>query len=221
MTGWQDRLLGTTRCPWPVLTSCAQPTIPDPVTVFDYGSQSVEADMSTSQVVGSGLIADMPSGEYSHGRVLLTAARFDVDTTVHAGADVLIPGEVNVVAALSDTTIDGVARDQGWALYTFSVPGVGEVSQVGTVPPLPSTAGGSVVQQGGKTWMVFPMSPVEIQQSESENHVATIIYDVYESFRWSDQDGTDYEVDVFDSEVAGTTEPVMNFGATGYHFEYE
>lgn len=187
---------------------------PNPVTVFDHGDQYVEVDMTASTLVGTGDLTQIPPNLYSHGRALLTMTRFDVNTTVHVNP-VAVPGTVTVTAALSDTTIDGQGRSQGWVQYTFNI--AGGVTTVGTLPQLPSTAGGTIVQEGGNTWLVFPLdTPMLIIPAPGTDHSATIIYQIFESFRWEDQNGNGYTADVFDAAADGAHEPVMNFGATDY-----
>jgi hypothetical protein len=196
-------------------------TDPNPVTVFDYGENYMEVDMSQNTEVGSVALADIPFNFYSHGRVLLKMTRFDVETTVHATmppAD--LPGTVTVVAALSDALIDNVQRSQDWVQYTFNV--MGGITTTGTLPELPSTGGGTVVKENGRLWLVFPLTGgLTIDPLPTQDHSATIIYEIYESFRWQDEQETNYTDDVFDSNADGSTEPVMNFGATGYQINVQ
>ena len=71
--------------------------------------------------------------------------------------------------------------------------------------------------------MTFPMiPPIEIEPAAPADVTATITYETYESFRWAEQDEPGYAIGAFDTDaLAGTFEPVMNFGATGYRIDVE
>lgn len=191
------------------------PGDPAPVTVFDHGQKPVEVNLLSETLGGSRPLAELPPGTYSHGRVLLTHARFAVAAVVHAGSGVLLPGDISSVVALSDGTIDGKPWTQGQATFSFA-----GFTVPGTVPALPSTAGGTIVSSGGRTWLVFPFPEPLAVGSSGADHKATIIYQVYESFRWQDQDKAGYQPKTFDVDpLAMSFEPVLNFGATGYSIE--
>jgi hypothetical protein len=194
------------------------PSDPAPVTVFDHGATPVDVDLLGTTLAGSAKIAALPAGTYTHGRVLLTHATFTVAATVHAG--VPWPGDIRVVTALSDTTIDGKSWTQGQTTFTF-IAGTIQQTVPGVIPPLPSTGGGSVVQVGGKTWMIFPFpTPLTLYPALTQSYQGTMIYKVFESFRWEDQSLTGYTAKVFDVDALKMTfEPVKNFGATGYSVE--
>jgi hypothetical protein len=186
----------------------------NPVTVFDYDASYIEVDMTTTNNVAQVDLTTIPIGLYTHGRVLLTMTRFDVDTIVHSTLSDL-SGTMSVVGALSDCNIDGTARTQDWAEYTFNV--AGGITQPGTLPPMPSTAGGTIIQEGGNTWMVFPLSEnLNILPIPNQSKTATIWYNIFESFRWTDSAVGGYATDVFDSESDGSHETVTNFGAVDY-----
>lgn len=193
----------------------------NPVTVFDYGESYTEVDMLSTSVVGTADLSSIPANVYTHGKVLLKMTRFDVDTTVHTTMPpASVPGTLSVVAALSDTEIDGTQRSQDWVQYTFDV--AGGITTTGTLPELPSTAGGRIERENGETWLVFEFNQsLTILPIPGQAHSATITYEVFESFRWDDQDAAGYTIDVFDSNSDGTSEPVMNFGATGYQIDVQ
>ncbi len=195
----------------------------NPVTVFDFGSDYVEVDMSAETKVGTADLFDIPPGVYGYGRALLVMTRFDVDVTVHVTVpSASVPGEANVVAALSDCTIDGQARSQGWAQYAFHVPNYPSVTTEGTLPDLPSTGAGTIVKENGRMWLVFPIDPpLTVAPIPNVATKLTITYDIYESFRWEDQSTEGYAQGVFDSDQSGNTEPVRKFGATEYHIAVE
>ncbi len=195
----------------------------NPVTVFDFGANYVEVDMSTETKVGTADLFDIPAGVYNYGRVQLVMARFDVDVTVHVTIPpAAVAGLSTVTAALSDCTIDGQARAQGWTQYEFRVPSYPSFTKVGTMPDLPDTAAGTIVKENGKMWLVFPINPaLTVAPVPNVAHRLTITYDTYESFRWEDQSTSGYQTGVFDSDQDGNTEPLTNVGATDYHITVE
>ena len=69
--------------------------------------------------------------------------------------------------------------------------------------------------------MVFAFDqPITLTSQLDRNLSVSIVFEVFDSFRWEDQDEPEYTDGVFDT-TATTYEPVRNFGATGYRFEYE
>ena len=194
-----------------------------PVTVFDFGSNYVEVDMLSETKIGSADLRDIPSGVYTYGRALLVMARFDVDVTVHTMISPTgIAGTATVTAALSDATIDGHARSQGWAQEVFTIPNLPAITKDTTLPDLPSTAAGTIVEENGKMWLVFPLNPsLPVAPIPNIAHKLTMVYDEFESFRWQDQPTSGYSDGVFDSDQDGNTEPLQNVGATDYHIIVE
>lgn len=192
---------------------------PSPLTVFDHKDTAVMVDMLKRNLVGQAELAKLTPGTYTHGRVLLTWCEFTVAATVHA-AGLALPGDIQVKAALSDTTHQGKAWKQGQATFTFKA-GTLQQTAPGLLPPLPSTGGGAVVQQGGKTYMVFTYpAPIIIAPSANKSYTGTMVYKVFESFRWQDETKLNYKAKVFDVDGLGLTyEPVKGFGATGYGVE--
>ena len=194
-------------------------TDPSPVTVFDHKDKPVMVDMLKKTLVGEADLASLTPGTYTHGRVVLTSCEFTVATTVHVGG-LPVPGDILVKAALSDTRLDGKAWKQGQTTFTFKA---GALAQTvpGLLPPLPSTGGGSVVQKDGKTLMLFTYpTPIIVAPAATKSHSGTIVYKVFESFRWQDEAKPNYKKKVFDVDgLALTFEPVKSFGATGYGVE--
>ena len=201
-----------------LMTSASDPS---PVVVFDISPQWKAMDMLGRTLAGVGSTDAIPPATYTFGRVLLTMSQFTIDASVHSGA-ITAPGKVTITSALADCTIEGTAWTKGQARYDVSAGGL-QQSSPGTLPPLPTTAGGTVVEEAGKTWLVFPMSPpFVIAAGDKSLHKVAIVYDVYQSFRWEDQALTGYAAGVFDMDaVARSFEPVKNFGATGYHIVVE
>ncbi|MBW2735432.1 MAG: hypothetical protein JRH20_23860 [Deltaproteobacteria bacterium] len=185
---------------------------PSPVTVFDHGASPVDVDMLGETLGGRGRLADLPPGSYTHGRVLLTKATVKIAALVHA-AGVAVPGDLDIVVALSDTTLSGQAWTKGQATFSFA-----GVTVPGAIPPLPTTGGGSIIEAPGETWLVFAFpEPIVVSSDATTDHRATIVYGIFESFRWKDLEEVGYQARVFDVDpIAFKWEPVSNFGATGY-----
>lgn len=222
-TSFSDGLAGQTPKPYTMglgrfdlMTSSADPS---PVTVFDHGTKPVEVDLLGLTLGGSAKLSALKPGSYSWGRVLLTSSTFTVATTVHVG--VPVGGTIKVQTALSDTTLEGKPWTQGQTTFTFAA-GSFQQTLPATLPPLPTTGGGSIVQTGGRTWLVFPFpTPLSVGPS-AKDHKATIVYKVFESFRWQDEVKAGYTAKVFDVDgLALSFEPVKSFGATGYAIETE
>lgn len=197
-----------------VMTSASDTS---PVTIFDHGNAPRDVDMLGRTLAGTARMSSLPAGTYSHGRVKLVSASFDVDATVHAMGNHM-PGTISVFAALSDHNDGTKDWTQGQAEYTFSLY---PTPMAAVIPALPSTVGGQVVQEDGETWLVFEFDqPMTLSPDITQDINATMVFEVFESFRWEDQDLTDYTDGVLDT-TAVSSEPVLNFGATGYAFRYE
>jgi hypothetical protein len=190
-----------------------------PVKVFDLAPGYVEVDMSTKSLVGVGRTPDIPAGTYTHGRVLLSMARFKVDATAHSGGT-QFAGTMTVLDAISETTIDGTPFTKGRCELTFTA-GSFTNTQDYTLPPLLGTAGGTIVDDGPRTWMVFPFpSSMVIDPTDTTTHQATVSYETYESFRWEEKQASGYLDGAWDVNAnLVDTEVVKNFGATGYRVE--
>ena len=210
----RDYVMGLQR--FDLLRSSNDPT---PVTVFDYGPGYTEVDMSTKTLVGVGRTPDIPAGSYSHARVLLAMARFTVNASAHSGS-LGLPGAITATSALSDTIIDGTPFTKGQCQFEF-VSGSITNTLGGALPPLPATAGGTIVDDGQRTWMVFPFAaPLAVDPGDAATHQATITYETFESFRWEEQALTGYTTGVWDVNADFvSSEVVKNFGATGYRVE--
>ncbi len=62
--------------------------------------------------------------------------------------------------------------------------------------------------------------PVGDGAAATKSYSGTIVYKVFESFRWLDEAKPNYKKKVFDVDgLAMTYEPVKSFGATGYGVE--
>jgi hypothetical protein len=192
------------------------PGDPAPVTVFDHGSDWAEVDLLTTTLVGTADTASLPAGPYSHARVRLTMAKCTVAATAHQSG-FAVPGTLTTVAAFTGTSIGGQTYTKGEARFTFTA-SLGGFSQsvTGAIPALPPAPGVTIVEDATGTWLVFPFpEPLALDPTDPATHRATITFDVYESFRWQDQNDPGYAAGVFDLTATGA-EPVTNFGVTGY-----
>jgi hypothetical protein len=77
------------------------------------------------------------------------------------------------------------------------------------------------VETSTATWLLFPFSTAfRVDPANTQPQSSTIVYDVYESFRWEDQTTAGFTVGVFDLDGASrSTEPVHQVGATNYRTE--
>lgn len=193
-----------------------------PALVFDYGPDYVQVDMLSSTMVGYADLKTIPTGLYTHGRVKLDMTSFEVDTVLHPTV-IPVPstGKLSVLGALSDVTIEGSAHAKGWAQYTFSFLST-PFSQQATLPAFPSTGVGTIEETATTTSLLFAFpSAMPVASVLNASFKATLTMDEYQSFRWADQANPGYQAGKFDTEQAGSSEPVMNVGATGYHITLE
>ena len=191
---------------------------PSPVTVFDAGDDNyTEVDMQNSTTLATIDLFQVLSGTFTHARVLLATARFTVQATVHPPFPVpALQGPVSVVAALSDTVIGSTPRSQDWVQYSFSAGGFPFV-QTGTLPPFPNSATGTVIKEGGRTWLQMELSQhLTITPSISMSYVATVAMKTKDCFRWEDQSTSGYATRVFDTDSNGNSEPIKSFGPGDY-----
>jgi len=126
------------------------------------------ANIATT-LAGQAPLSSLAAGTYTHGRVSLVYAAFSVDVAAHTPMGI-VSNRADVMGALADMTYEDEAFDQGEATYDFmgfEVPA--------TLPPLPTTGGGTVIQEDGETWMIFPfVEPLVIGPGEEEDRSATI-----------------------------------------------
>ncbi|MFO0726252.1 MAG: hypothetical protein U1E65_20880 [Myxococcota bacterium] len=192
-----------------------------PVVAFDHGDHPVAADMLGRTLVGRVASASIAPGTYTWGRVLLTSAEIRIQATGHLpNIGIGIPGTITTLGALSDSEIHGSRWHKGQAEFRFDSGGR-SFTLPGTLPPFPSTPGGSIVETSTQTWLVFPFStPFRVEAGNNQPVVTTIVYDVYQSFRWADQNTAGYAAGVFDVDGAAmSTEPIHSVGATNYRTE--
>lgn len=194
---------------------------PDPVTVFDFAPGYTEVDMATKTLVGVGRTGQIPAGTYSHGRLLLTMARLTVNATAHGGTTSL-GGTMSVLDAISETTIDGAPFAKGQCRLEF-VSGTYSNTQSYPLPPLVDLGGGTIVDDGPRTFLLFPFPlPMPIDPADTATHRATVTLDTYEAFRWEEKQLAGYAGGVWDiSANLAEAEVVKNFGVTGYRLATE
>lgn len=191
------------------------------VVAFDHGQNPVAADMLGRTLVARVSSASIAPGTYRWGRVLLTSVELRVRATAHVpGLGFGVPGTITTIGALSNTQLNGTSWMKGRAEYRFESVGQ-SYTMAGTLPPFPSTSGGSIVETSTTTWLVFPFSTAfRVDPANTQPQSSTIVYDVYESFRWQDQNTAGFAVGVFDVDGASqSTEPVHQVGATNYRTE--
>lgn len=192
-----------------------------PVVAFDHGQRPIPADMLGRTLVGRVSSASIAAGTYRWGRVLLTSVELRVRATAHIpGLGFGVPGTITTIGALSNTELNGTPWMKGRAEYRFESAGQ-SYTIPGILPPFPSTSGGSIVETSTTTWLLFPFSTAfRVDPANTQPQSSTIVYDVYESFRWEDQTTAGFTVGVFDLDGASrSTEPVHQVGATNYRTE--
>lgn len=192
-----------------------------PIVAFDHGRNPVAADMLSRTLVGRVSSASIAAGTYRWGRVLLTSVELRVRATAHVpGLGFGVPGTITTVGALTDTEINGMPWMKGHAEYRFESAGQ-SYTIPGTLPPFPTTSGGAIVETSTATWLLFPFTTAfTVDPRDTQAQSTTIVYEVFESFRWQDQSTVGFTAGVFDLDGASrSTEPVRQVGATNYRTE--
>lgn len=191
---------------------------PDPVTIFDLGENHVEVGFNDGDDTEI-FVADaakIPKATYTVARAVYGHVRYRVASTMHAnGLD--LPGEFDNMQVLSDgTLVDGEVRDSGYYEYVFSTAGM-DFPTTGSNAPVPEysvTGGFSVVFEDGEWAYYFPVNLPVTEDLTSDVDVILQV-NMFESFRWSDQDEPGFEPGVFDTTPT-TFEPVLRFGANQF-----
>lgn len=197
-----------------------------PVVVFDHGADWVPVDMLARTRGGSSPLARLPRATYTHGRVRLAFTRFTVDAVAHALGQ-SVPGELTITSAHAATTVvdavgGGASYLRGESRFRFVGAGIEREGPI-ALPDFPATGGGSVVEREDGLWLEFPLTPpVVIEPTDPSNHLGVITYALFESFRWRDEAGVDWAEGSYDLDgTAMSSEPVLNFGATGYSIAWD
>ncbi|MBN2802245.1 MAG: hypothetical protein JXR91_04035 [Deltaproteobacteria bacterium] len=194
-----------------------------PVTIFDAGADNFkEVDMLAENDFCTVDLADLPDATYTYAKILIASARFTIDITGHAELPFVgrqdAPGTADVVAAISDTTIDDQARNSGWMEYTFNLSGYTVPPQTGTLPEFTAGDTGSMITDGGQTWLLMNFgNNTTIVPSLAKSYTATMTMQVKDSFRWTDTTTfSDYSINVLDAESDGSIEPITSVGPATY-----
>ena len=192
-----------------------------PAVVFDYGAKYKTVDVLGTTEVGQADLATIPAGTYTYGRAKLDMVDFTIQTHLHPTMPpVPQDGPLNVLGALSDTTINGQARTKGWAQYTFTF--FQNFTQQATLPELPNSAVGEIQGDAHATYLLMKFDQaMAVMNIPNAHFKATLTLDVGNSFRWQDETKAGYAAHKFDTKQSGTSEPVKNIGATGYHVKIE
>ncbi len=189
-----------------------------PLTVFDYGQGFVEASYAggADTVVHSAALSKLPEGTYTYARVVHSHVRYAVKATMHASGYHL-PGEFHNLQVLSDDTLlDGIVRNHGYYEYLFKTAGM-EFPASGTDAPVPEASemgGFSITVEEGQWGYNFPVTLV-ISHSVAQDQDIILEVNMYQSFRWQDQEGVGYKDEVFDTTPV-ISEPVKRFGANSH-----
>jgi len=188
---------------------------PAPVTVFDHGSNYVEAGYNDGDntIVGAAPVGSVPAAHYGLARFGVSHSRYRVYSTLHYQG-LPIPGDFNCVQVLSDgTDIDGVTRSRGWYRYIFETGGQ-SYPQEGPNAPLPTsptTGGFTMITIGSQTYYDFPIDLTVPAAIDKDLHTGLRV-NMFESFRWEEQAQPGYSVGVYDTTPV-SFEPVRRFGA--------
>jgi hypothetical protein len=198
-------------------------TDPSPLRVLDLGKSSVETDLATGTTVDIGTVAlrSLPAGHYTVAKVGAAYVRYSIATRLHS--TLTLDGRYDNVQALSEgAVIDGQTRGRGWYRYSFAVGSTTYGAVEGAdapLPKLPAAGGISLESEGPESFYVFPTS-VTIDPDEPKDQRVVCEVNVYESFRWQDQDLPGYAARVYDTTPT-TFEPVMAFGASAFSLNVE
>lgn len=200
------------------LTLYREEADPEPLVVFDLGTDSAEADYAdgADTLLYTANTEDLADGVFTIARVVHSYVRYRIEATMHTNG-LALPGTFDNFQVLSDGTLfDGALLDAGVYEYVFSTNGM-DFPQSGTGAPVPeweSTGGFSVRFEDGEWAYYFPVN-LAIDTHFPGPVDVTLEVNMHESFRWDDQATAGYATGVFD--VTPTSfEPVMRFGANSF-----
>jgi len=199
------------------------PSDPNPITVFDFGSTFVEIgyDDGDDTSVYTLPAKSLPTGMYTMARVVHSHVRYRVSSTMHTNG-LSLPGEFDNMQVLSDgTLLDGQVRNHGYYEYVFLTGGQ-QFPTSGNNAPLPqgwNTGGFSVGVESGEWAYSFPVDLALTPDLAADLDVVLEV-NMFESFRWQDQDQPGYAPGVFDTNPI-VSEPVVHFGANSYWLTLE
>jgi len=189
---------------------------PAPVFCFDAGAAPVVADLQHDTLIGVCQTQDIPTAEYTHGRVKVDWVTYTVHGTLHY-QNMPLPGEFTFFRAYSDTTYNGDSYQAGQGTIAFA--GATQVTIPYSFDPPLSLPGVNLETIAGEFWMTFPYSqPLVVDQSNTNDHWARAHWEIFEGFRWQDDTTPGYTAGIWDVGVTvGETEEVFFAGVTGYH----
>jgi hypothetical protein len=188
------------------------------VSVFDLGQGFIEVsyDDGADTLVATVPLKNIPEGTYTRGQVVHTHVRYRIAATAH-NAGFAVPGEFDNLQVMSDgTTINGATYQSGHYEYVFNAAG-SSFPLKGEGAPIPQQAstGGFAVKLVDGQWIYeFPVNVV-IDHSLTSDVDAAIKVNMFESFRWQDQDAPGYAPQIFDVTPL-SFEPVVKFGANSF-----
>lgn len=191
---------------------------PEPLLVFDYGQEFVEVsyDDGADTVAYSLPAHALPIETYTVARVVHSHVRYRIEATMH-NLGLHLPGEFDNLQVLSDDTlIDGELRQAGYYEYEFSTAGqtFPTSGENAPVPEWSETGGFSVKFEDGEWAYYFPVF-LPLTPDVPEDVDVVLEVNMFESFRWQDQELPDYAPGVFDT-TATSFEPVLRFGANSF-----
>jgi len=191
---------------------------PSPVTIFDFGQGFVEIgyDHGDDTAVYTAAAATLPAGTYTLARVVHSHVRYRVASTMHLGS-LGLPGQFDNLQVLSDgTIIDGKTRDHGYFEYSFEAGGqqYAASGNDAPVPQWPETGGFAAKLEAGE-WAYYFEVFLPVTPNVPTDLDIVLEVNMFESYRWADQDQPGFTPDVFDTTPQGF-EPVMRFGANSF-----
>lgn len=218
---FQDGLVGQTPTQYSIALSrywvLKSANDPAPQLCFDHGQNSVEADMSKDNLMGTCTTATIQDGSYTHGKVKVDWAKYSVTGTLHYNG-LPLQGKFTFFRAYSNTTHDGKSykAQEGW--LEFQGPTTVRIPY--TYPPLPapSLSGVQLSEANGEFFMLFPFKrPLPIAQQNVDTHWARFHWKIFQAFRWADKTLPGYTQGTWDVAVDPTAaEEVKVGGVTGF-----
>jgi len=192
---------------------------PNPVELFDYGSNPVEVGYNNGDVTLLAQIepSKIPAGTYTQIRMVQTHSRFRVDGAYHdAGKD--MTGVFDDVLVMTDgTMLDGTMRNAGYFRYVFES-SQGDKQEFtgdnGMIAPYSTTAGAVAVVEQGQWAVYFPVQ-VTVPAQLPSGSALNINVNMFESFRWKDMSGPGFQDGVFDA-TSISYELVERFGGNEF-----
>lgn len=196
---------------------------PNPVTVFDFGSDFVEIGYNEGDdtAVYSVPASTLELGTYTLARTVHSHVRYRVTSTMHV-AGFPLPGEFDCLQVLSDDTmLAGQLYDHGYYEYVFTS-GAQSFPTSGSNAPLPLSAetGGFTAKFENGEWAYYYAVELVVTPDIADDIDVVLNVNMHESFRWQDEPLPLYQPGVFDTTPVDF-EPVVKFGANSYWMTLE